>query len=135
MRSVYLYDNGGSIVLSHPRGYYAEYSDNNTIGYKDASERASRMYELRQEWSEAVNNAISSGNKISDYNNTVYYDYGVLDKDNNGTIDSITIIYKNNGAGNISVSCHHHCGIIQIMLIIFLLIPAKKLLIVTNMSR
>ncbi len=39
-----------------------------------------------------------------DYNNTVYYDYGVLDKDNNGTIDSITIIYKNNGAGNISVS-------------------------------
>ena len=62
------------------------------------------MYELRQEWSEAVNNAISSGNKISDYNNTVYYDYGVLDKDNNGTIDSITIIYKNNGSGNISVS-------------------------------
>ena len=104
MRSVYLYDNGGSIVLSHPRGYYAEYSDINTIGYKDASERASRMYELTQEWSEAVNNAISSGNKISDYNNTVYYDYGVLDKDNNGTIDSITIIYKNNGAGNISVS-------------------------------
>ena len=104
MRSVYLYDNGGSIVLSHPRGYYAEYSDINTIGYKDASERASRMYELRQEWSEAVNNAISSGNKISDYNNTVYYDYGVLDKDNNGTIDSITIIYKNNGSGNISVS-------------------------------
>ena len=104
MRSVYLYDNGGSIVLSHPRGYYAEYSDINTIGYKDASERASRMYELRQEWSEAVNNAISSGDKISDYNNTVYYDYGVLDKDNNGTIDSITIIYKNNGAGNISVS-------------------------------
>ena len=104
MRSVYLYDNGGSIVLSHPRGYYAEYSDINTIGYKDASERASRMYELRQEWSEAVNNAISSGNKISDYNNTVYYDYGVLDKDNNGTIDSITIIYKNNESGNISVS-------------------------------
>ena len=104
MRSVYLYDNGGSIVLSHPRGYYAEYSDINIIGYKDASERASRMYELRQEWSEAVNNAISSGNKISDYNDTVYYDYGVLDKDNNGTIDSITIIYKNNESGNISVS-------------------------------
>ena len=104
MRSVYLYDNGGSIVLSHPRGYYAEYSDTNTIGYKDASERASRMYELRQEWSEAVNNAISSGNKISDYNDTVHYDYGVLDKDNNGTIDSITIIYKNNESGNISVS-------------------------------
>ena len=104
MRSVYLYDNGGSIVLSHPRGYYAEYSDTNTIGYKDASERASRMYELRQEWSEAVNNAISSGNRISDYNDTVYYDYGVLDKDNNGTIDSITIIYKNNESGNISVS-------------------------------
>ena len=62
------------------------------------------MYELRQEWSEAVNNAISSGNKISDYNDTVYYDYGVLDKDNNGTIDSITIIYKNNESGNISVS-------------------------------
>ena len=28
----------------------------------------------------------------------------MLDKDNNGTIDSITIIYKNNESGNISVS-------------------------------
>lgn len=104
MRSVYLYDNGGSIELSHPRGYYAEYSDINTIGYKDSSERASRMYDLKLEWSEAVNNAIADGNKISNYDDTVYYGYNVLDKDNNGTIDSITIIYKNNESDNISVS-------------------------------
>ena len=104
MRSVYLYDNGGSIVLSHPRGYYAEYSDVNTIGYKDSSERAGRMYDLKLEWSEAVNNAIAAGNKISNYDDTAYYGYNELDKDNNGTIDSITIIYKNNESDNISVS-------------------------------
>ena len=50
IRSVYLLDNGGSIKLSHERGYYAEYSETNPIGYKDSGEAGARMYELKLDW-------------------------------------------------------------------------------------
>lgn len=103
MNSVYLFDNGGSIKLSKPRGYYAEYSETNTIGYKDSSERMTRMYELKQDWSNAINSAIENGNGITNYDGTKNYSFDQLDKDNNGTIDSITIIYKNT-TQDISVS-------------------------------
>ena len=36
MRSVYLFDNGGSIKLSHPRGYYAEYSQRYRVSLPDS---------------------------------------------------------------------------------------------------
>ena len=104
MKSVYLFDNGGSVRLSHQRGYYAEYSDTNKIGYADDSEAAARMYELKREWSDAVNAAISAGNVISDYDGSKTYSFDELDKDGNGTIDSITIIYKNTTQNNIAVS-------------------------------
>ena len=104
MKSVYLFDNGGSVKLSHQRGYYAEYSDTNNIGYTDAGEAAVRMYELKHEWADAVNAAISAGNVISDYNGSKTYSFDELDKDGNGTIDSITIIYKNTTQSNITVS-------------------------------
>lgn len=103
MRSVYLFDNGGSIKLSHPRGYYAEYSDENKIGYADTAERARRMYELRLEWSNAVNAAVAAGNVVTNYDGSVKYGFDELDKDGNGTIDAITIIYKNTTQSNISV--------------------------------
>ena len=103
MRSVYLFDNGGSIKLSHPRGYYAEYSDTNKIGYADAAERSSRMYELKLEWSDAVNAAIAAGNAVTNYDGPVQYGFDELDKDGGGTIDAITIIYKNTTQSNISV--------------------------------
>ncbi len=103
MKSVYLLDNGGSIRLSHPRGYYAEYSEDNKIGYKDAGEAASRMYDLKLEWSKAVNDAIANGNVISGYDGTVKYGYDELDKDGDGFIDALTIIYKNTTQSNISV--------------------------------
>lgn len=70
MNSVYLFDKGGSIQLSHPRGYYAEYSDENPEGYTDNGEKSQRMYELKTDWSEAINRAILAGNVITNYDGT-----------------------------------------------------------------
>lgn len=53
MKNVYLFDKGGSIVLSHDRGYYAEWSEDNQIGYTSTGEASSRMYELKLEWADA----------------------------------------------------------------------------------
>lgn len=95
IRSVYLLDNGGSIKLSHERGYYAEYSETNPIGYQDKGEAGVRMHDLKLEWAEAVNNAIAAGNGLTNYDGTVKYGFDELDKNGDGYIDSITIIYKN----------------------------------------
>ena len=58
INSVYLFNKGGSVQLSHPRGYYAEYSEENPEGYRDNGERAERMYELKTDWSESINRAM-----------------------------------------------------------------------------
>lgn len=45
MRSVYLFDKGGSIKLSHQRGYYAEYRNFGTNGNKyDCQDK--RLYKI-----------------------------------------------------------------------------------------
>lgn len=95
MNSLYLFDNGGSLQLKHERGYYAGYSSNNPIGYKTSGEKAYRMYELRTDWSDAINKAIQDGNPITNYNGSQTYSYEDLDKNRDGKIDSITVIYKN----------------------------------------
>lgn len=95
MNSLYLFDNGGSLQLKHERGYYAGYSADNPIGYKTSGEKAYRMYELRTDWSDAINKAIQEGNPITNYNSSQTYSYEDLDKNRDGKIDSITVIYKN----------------------------------------
>lgn len=95
MNSLYLFDNGGSLQLKHERGYYAGYSADNPIGYKTSGEKAYRMYELRTDWSDAINKAIQDGNHITNYNGSQTYSYEDLDKNRDGKIDSITVIYKN----------------------------------------
>ena len=95
MNSLYLFDNGGSLQLKHERGYYASYSNDNEIGYKTSKEKAYRMYELRTDWSAAINKAIQNGNTITNYDGSQTYSYKDLDKNRDGKIDSITVIYKN----------------------------------------
>ena len=75
INSVYLFNKGGSVQLSHPRGYYAEYSEENPEGYRDNGERAERMYELKTDWSESINRAISAGNVITNYDGTKKYNF------------------------------------------------------------
>jgi len=103
MNSVYLFDGGNSLTLSHSRGYYAAYSGDNQEGYQDTSEKYGRMYELKVDWSNAVMAAIAAGNPISGYDGTTQYSYEDLDKNGDGIIDAITIIYKNTTQTNISV--------------------------------
>lgn len=103
MNSVYLYKENGSVQLPHERGYYASYSADNPNGYKTAKEKAARMYELRIDWSNAVNDAIKAGNSITNYDGSKRYDYKDLDKNGDGIIDAITVIYKNT-TQNISVA-------------------------------
>ena len=104
MNSVYLFAGGGSLTLSHPRGYYAEYSADNTLGYQGNAEQYDRMYDLKLDWSQAINDAIAAGNRITNYDGTREYSYADLDKNGDGIIDAITIIYKNTTQSNISVS-------------------------------
>ena len=104
MKNVYLFDKGGSIVLSHDRGYYAEWSEDNQIGYTSTGEASSRMYELKLEWADAVEKALAAGNGITNYDGTVKYGFEDLDKNNDGKIDSITIIYRPTTQNNISVT-------------------------------
>lgn len=56
---------------------------------------SSRMYELKFEWSDAVNVALATGNRVFNYDGSIQYRFDELDRYGNGTIDAITIIYKN----------------------------------------
>ena len=103
MNSVYLYKDNGSVQLPHERGYYASYSAENPNGYRTAKEKAARMYELRMDWSNAVNDAVKAGNSITNYDGSKRYEYNDLDKNGDGIIDAITVIYKNT-TQNISVA-------------------------------
>lgn len=103
MNSVYLYKDNGSVQLPHERGYYASYSAENPNGYRTAKEKAARMYELRMDWSNAVNDAVKAGNSITNYDGSKRYKYNDLDKNGDGIIDAITVIYKNT-TQNISVA-------------------------------
>lgn len=95
MNSVYLFDNGGSLQLTNQRGYYAPYDkDTNPIGYT-AKQKEARGAELREDWTGAINQAIANGNTITNYDGTKTYNFKNLDKNGDGRIDAITVIYKN----------------------------------------
>lgn len=65
MKSVYLFDNGGSLTLNRKRAYYASKNDENPDGYADSGERAERMYQLKEDWSQAINSLEKK--EITDY--------------------------------------------------------------------
>lgn len=92
MQNLYLFDNGGSLTLNNLRGYYCTNSTDNEIGYT-SDEKAWRMAELRQDWGNAISTALNNNN-IQNFDGTQTYSYTDLDKNNDGYIDNITIIYK-----------------------------------------
>lgn len=101
MQTLYLFDNDNSLTLSKPRGYYAEKDDLNPYGYESGEEN-SRMYDLQTDWANAISNAITNGNKPEDIEGNKY-NFADLDRNHDGKIDLITVIYKNT-TQNISVS-------------------------------
>ena len=102
IKNVYAFDNGNSITLEKQRGYYAEYSEENPIGYT-YSEQYERLYDLKEDWGKSLNSLFSSQDKLFDYQGNSLYNYDILDKNSDGKIDAITIIYKPS-PDNISVS-------------------------------
>lgn len=58
MKSLFLFDNGGSLTLSRKRAYYASQSDENPDGYANSREQAERLYQLKEDWSQAINNIV-----------------------------------------------------------------------------
>lgn len=94
MQNLYLFGaDGGSLTLSKERGYYCSNQTNNPIGY-EYYEYGMRMYELKQDWSAAITSAISGGAQITNADKTVAYDLSQLDKNGDGYVDSLTVIYK-----------------------------------------
>lgn len=94
MQNLYLYDvDGGSLTLNKERGYYCSNQINNPDGY-EYYEYGTRMYELKQDWSAAITSAINNGVKISNVDKTAVYDLKQLDKNGDGYLDSLTLIYK-----------------------------------------
>lgn len=94
IRNAYLFDvDGGSLTLSHRRGYYCSEDSAGSEGYSP-DEYAVRMYELKVDWSEAVNTAIENGAPICDVRGNEAFSYRDLDKNGDGYIDSLTVIYK-----------------------------------------
>ncbi len=101
MQTLYLFDEGKSLTLSKPRGYYAEKTDQNPYGY-ESGEEGSRIYELQTDWADAVCTAVQKGNKPENIGGR-QYNIADLDRNRDGKIDLITVIYKNTEQ-NISVS-------------------------------
>ena len=114
MKSLFLFDNGGSLTLSRKRAYYASQSDENPDGYANSREQAERLYQLKEDWSQAINNLVKK--EITDYDGKEKYNLDELDKNNDGYIDLITIIYK-----------HLLYGIIVIKQILLKFKPTRKL--------
>lgn len=91
IKTLYLLDGDSSLTLSRPRTYYAN-NTGNPNGYA-SGEELMRRTELMRDWGEAVNAAIKKGCKPTDINGNVY-SFADLDKDKDGEIDLITVMYK-----------------------------------------
>lgn len=106
IQNVYLFsEGGGSLTLSKPRGYYCSYDEtSNPLGYATTGEKQLRMSDLKQDWADAINQEITGGGMISDLSGAKNYDISDLDKNNDGYIDSVTIIYKFSSDYNVSAS-------------------------------
>lgn len=103
MNSIYLFDEGYSITLSKERGYYASYSEENPLGYHSDAEKNTRNVELVSDWTNQVNQTLLKQDCLSNQDRTKFYPLSELDKNKDGYIDAITLIYKPS-PNNISVN-------------------------------
>lgn len=102
MQTLYLLDKeGASLQLSQSRGYYAKKTDDNPIGFESGG-GSLRISELMRDWGAAVNVAIEAGAAPVDAAGKEH-SFAELDKNGDGKIDLITVIYKNTEQTNISV--------------------------------
>lgn len=93
IQNLYLFNaDGSSITLEHSRGYYCTADTTNAEGYAE-EERYTRMYELKQDWSNAIMTALTDGAQVCNADGTKTYDLAELDKNGDGYLDSLTIIY------------------------------------------
>lgn len=94
MQNLYLLGNdGGSITLEKERAYYCEKDQSNPLGY-ESYEYESRMNDLKRDWANAIISAVASGGRIVDGDGENNFSVQDLDKNSDGYIDAITIIYK-----------------------------------------
>lgn len=93
MQTLYLLnEDGSSVSLSNPRGYYAEQDENNPSGY-ESGQQTLRISELMQDWSAAINSALANGAKVVDAAGNAH-SVSELDQNRDGRIDLITLLYK-----------------------------------------
>ena len=93
LRTVYLTENDNkftSIKLAHTRGYYSPKTDENPEGY--TTDKEYRRLELLRDWSDKVQEAVYNGAKLRNMaGDEIGFDK--LDSDNDGYIDSITVLF------------------------------------------
>lgn len=93
MQNLYLFNQDDStLTLSRNRGYYCTKSPTNSEGY-ESDEYQIRMAQLRQDWANTIASTLENSGKICDENGNLY-EIDDLDKNKDGYIDSLTIIYK-----------------------------------------
>lgn len=95
IQTVYLFNSdGSSLTLSQSRGYYCTYdATTNPAGYT-SNQKQWRTSELRQDWADAINDCVADGGIITSADGSKTYSVSDLDKNGDGVIDCITIMYK-----------------------------------------
>lgn len=95
IKTFFLFDEqGNSITLPKRRGYFAKYDEHtNQIGYTNEGEKKLRVTELENLWATEVSKLVQKV-KPKNFDKTVTYTYKDLDKNGDGKIDAISVIYK-----------------------------------------
>lgn len=101
MNNLYLFSGEASVELEKERGYYSAKDESNPIGYT-AGEYYTRLYELKTDWAKAITNAFNGGAKITNYEQSKTFSAKDLDENNDGVLDSLTVIYKYSNAYSVS---------------------------------
>lgn len=101
MQTLYLFDNNNSLTLSKPRGYYAEKDDQNPLRLREWRRKFQNVWTT--DWLGEYNFKLQSRTETTKrYRRKTIQFCPDLDRNRDGKIDLITVIYKNT-TQNISV--------------------------------